>query len=170
MDVPMKRLLLLRHAKSSWDDPALPDHDRPLAPRGRRAAERMGEHLRSNLPTPDLVLSSSAARTRQTLERTRAFGDAEVRVEKELYAAGADTILERIQALAETFETVAVIGHNPGIQDLALVLSGAGEDRDRMADTFPTGALAVLEFDGPWRELGPGAARLVSFVAPRDLR
>lgn len=166
----MKRLLLLRHAKSSWDDPALPDHDRPLAPRGRRAAERMGEHLRSNLPTPDLVLSSSAARTRETLQRSRAFGDAEVRVEHELYAAGADTILEWIHAIADRFETVAVVGHNPGIQDLALMLSGAGQDRDRMAEKFPTGALAVLEVDGPWRELGPGAARLVSFVAPRELR
>jgi phosphohistidine phosphatase len=166
----MKRLLLLRHAKSSWDDPTLPDHDRPLAPRGRRAAKRMGEHVRSNVASPDLVLSSSAARATETLERTRAFGNSEVRVDDEMYAASVDTILERIHGLAETRETVAVIGHNPGIQDLALRLSGAGEGRDRMADKFPTGALAVLEFDGPWRELGPGVARLVSFVTPRDLR
>jgi phosphohistidine phosphatase len=82
----MNRLLLLRHAKSSWDDPSLADHERPLAPRGHRAAESMAEHLRSSVPHPDLVLCSSALRTRETLDRmSKAFGDAEVVVDDGLY-------------------------------------------------------------------------------------
>jgi phosphohistidine phosphatase len=166
----VKRLLLLRHAKSSWDDPGLPDHERPLAPRGHRAAERMADHLRSNVPRVDLVLSSSALRTTQTLERmTKAFGDGEVAVEDELYGATDDELLERLRHVAEGSETVAMIGHNPGIHDLAIALAGRGEDLDRMRAKFPTGALAVLEFDGPWRRLEPGEARLASFVTPKDL-
>lgn len=166
----MKRLLLLRHAKSSWDDPGLPDHERPLAPRGHRAAERMADHLRSNAPHADLVLCSSALRTRETLQRmTKAFGDAEIVVEDELYGATDDALLERLRRVAEGSETVAMIGHNPGIHDLAFALAGRGEDLDRMRAKFPTGALAVLEFDGPWRRLEPGEARLASFVTPKDL-
>jgi phosphohistidine phosphatase len=166
----VKRLLLLRHAKSSWDDPGLPDHDRPLAPRGHRAAERMAEHLGSNVPHVDLVLSSSALRTMQTLERmTEAFGGAEIAVEDELYGATDDELLERLRRVVEADETVALIGHNPGIQDLGIALAGRGEDLDRMRAKFPTGALAVLEFDGPWLRLSKGGARLASFVTPKDL-
>jgi len=166
----MKHLLLLRHAKSSWDDRGLADHERPLAPRGHRAAERMAEHLRSSAPHPDLVLCSSALRTRETLERmSAAFGDAEVVVDDELYAAGDDALLERLRRVADRFETVAMIGHNPGIHDLAVALAGSGDERDRMGAKFPTGALAVLEFDGPWRDLAPGDARLAAFAAPKDL-
>jgi phosphohistidine phosphatase len=166
----VKRLLLLRHAKSSWDDPGLPDLERPLAPRGHRAAERMAEYLRSNAPPVDLVLCSSALRTKQTLERmTKAFGDAEIVVEDELYGATDDELLERLRRVAEGDETVALIGHNPGIHDLATTLAGRGGDLDRMREKFPTGALAVLEFDGPWRRLSRGGARLASFVTPKDL-
>ena len=166
----MKRMLLLRHAKSSWDDPGLPDHDRPLAPRGHRAAERMAEYLRSNAPAVDLVLCSSALRTRETLERmTDAFGDAEIVLEDDLYGATDHELLDRLRRVAEGYEIVALIGHNPGIQDLGMALAGSGEDLDRMRAKFPTGALAVLEFDGPWRRLEPGGARLASFVTPKDL-
>ena len=125
----MHRLLLLRHAKSSWDDPSLADHDRPLAPRGHRAAERMADHLRSSVPHPDLVLCSPALRTRETLDRmSNAFGDAEVVVDDELYGAGDDELLERLRAVDDRFETVAVIGHNPGIHDLAIALAGSGAE------------------------------------------
>jgi phosphohistidine phosphatase len=166
----MKRLLLLRHAKSSWDDPALPDRERPLAPRGHRAAERMAKHLRSNVPNADLVLCSSALRTRETMARmSGAFGEPEVVVEDELYAASDDELLERLRGVAETSETVALIGHNPGIGDLASALAGRGDDLDRMRSKFPTGALAVLEFDGRWERLAPGGAVLASFVTPKDL-
>jgi phosphohistidine phosphatase len=166
----MSRLLLLRHAKSSWDDPSLEDHERPLAPRGHRAAESMAEHLRSSVPHPDLVLCSSALRTRETLDRmSEAFGDAEVVVDDDLYGATDDLLLERLRGVADRFETVAMIGHNPGVQDLAIALAGSGADLGRMRGKFPTGALAVLAFDGPWRALAQGEARLEAFVTPKDL-
>lgn len=166
----MKRLLLLRHAKSSWDDPALPDRERPLAPRGHRAAERMAGYLRSGVPHPDLVLCSSALRTRQTLEHVAlALGDAEVLVEDRLYAASDEQLLHRLREVTDGFGTVALIGHNPGIQDLAISVTGTGPDLERVRTKFPTGALAVLEFDGPWSRLGPAGARIISFVTPKDL-
>jgi len=166
----MKRLLLLRHAKSSWDDVGLADHERPLAPRGHRAAERVADHLRSSVPNADLVLCSSALRTRETLERmSSAFGDPEIVVEDGLYAATDDELLERLRAVAGSVETVALIGHNPGIWDLATALAGSGDDLDRLRAKFPTGALAVLEFDDPRGGLTPGGAKLASFVTPKDL-
>jgi phosphohistidine phosphatase len=166
----MKRLLLLRHAKSSWDDPSLADRDRPLAPRGHKAAERMAEHLRSNGPPVDLVLCSPALRTTETLEHVgRAFGGAEMVVEDELYGATDEELLDRLRRVPEHADGVALIGHNPGVQDLATGLAGGGEDLERMRTKFPTGALAVLEFDGPWAGLAEGGARLVGFVTPKDL-
>jgi phosphohistidine phosphatase len=166
----MHRLLLLRHAKSSWDDPSLADRDRPLAPRGHRAAERMADHLRSDVTHPDLVLCSPALRTRETLDRmSNAFGDAEVVVDDELYGAGEGELLERLRAVDDRFETVAVIGHNPGIHDLAIALAGSGADLDRMEAKFPTGALAVLAFDRLWRDVSPGGGLLEAFVTPKDL-
>src|SRR5262245_36183244 len=114
--MPMKRLLLLRHAKSSWDEPSLPDRDRPLTPRGHKAADRMAEHLRSSAPAVDLVLCSTALRTTQTLEHVvRAFGDAELVVEDALYGASDDELLERLRSVPEDVGGVALIGHNPGI-------------------------------------------------------
>jgi phosphohistidine phosphatase len=166
----MHRLLLLRHAKSSWDDPSLADRDRPLAPRGHRAAARMANHLRSDVPRPDLVLCSPALRTRETLDRmSNAFGDAVVVVDDELYGAGEGELLERLRAVDDRFETVAVIGHNPGIHDLAIALAGSGADLDRMEAKFPTGALAVLAFDRLWRDVSPGGGLLEAFVTPKDL-
>jgi phosphohistidine phosphatase len=166
----MKRLLLIRHAKSSWDDPALSDHDRPLAPRGRRAAERMRAHLEGGDLRPGLVLCSSSKRTRETLDiLAPAFADAERSIEEELYGADRTELLERLHEVPDDIRTVALIGHNPGVQDLALKLAGEGTDMDRIREKFPTGALAVLGFDGPWPGLGGGTARLLSFVAPRDL-
>lgn len=166
----MKRLLLLRHAKSSWHDPSLPDHDRPLASRGHEAADRMAEYLRSNVPAVDLVLCSSALRTTETLQHMgRAFGDAEIVVEDGLYGASDDELLDRLRAAPDVADGVALIGHNPGVQDLATELASGGEDLGRMQTKFPTGALAVLEFDGGWTDLGPGSCRLVGFVTPKDL-
>ena len=166
----MKRLLLLRHAKSSWDDPSLPDRDRPLAPRGHEAAERMAAHLRSNAPAVDLVLCSPALRTTETLEHLgRAFGDAKMEVEDDLYGAGEEELQDRLREVPEDVDAVALIGHNPGIQDLATRLAGSGKDLDRMRTKYPTGALAILEFDGPWEGLAEGGGRLVAFVTPRDL-
>ena len=162
----MKRILLLRHAKSSWDDPALSDHDRPLAPRGLRATAAMAEHLRSDDTKVDLVLCSSALRARETLERLGdTLGDADTSVEDELYGAGDDELLDRLRRVPPEVESVALIGHNPGLHDLAVGLTRAGRKLER----YPTGALAVLEFDGAWSELDSGRTRLVSFVKPKDL-
>ena len=100
---------------------------------------------------------------------SNALGDAEVVVDDELYGADGNELLERLRAVDDRFETVAVIGHNPGIHDLAITLAGSGAERGRMETKFPTGALAVLAFDGPWRSVSPGGGRLEAFVTPRDL-
>jgi phosphohistidine phosphatase len=100
---------------------------------------------------------------------SNAFGDAEVVVDDELYGASEDELLERLCALDDRFETVAVIGHNPGIHDLAIALAGSGADAESMRAKFPTGALAVLAFDGPWRDVSPGGGLLEAFVTPKDL-
>jgi phosphohistidine phosphatase len=167
----VRTLYLLRHAKSSWDDPGLADHDRPLAPRGERAATTMAEHLRDEGIAPALVLCSSSRRTRETLERiASAVGDeADVEFERELYAASAQQLLDRLRDVDDDVESVMVIGHNPGIEQLALSLAGEGERLADMRRKYPTAALATIEFDGPWSELEPGGARLADFVKPKEL-
>ena len=117
----MHTIYLLRHAKSSWADPSLPDRERPLAPRGRRDAKRIASHLREGRVEPELVLCSSAARASQTLELVRrALGAATVRLEDGLYAASAEELLERLRTVPEDVASVLLIGHNPGLQDVAL--------------------------------------------------
>jgi phosphohistidine phosphatase len=165
----MKRLYLLRHAKSSWKDTSLPDHDRPLAGRGRRAAKAMARHLRGRGIEPDLVLCSSAQRARETLERIEpALGGADVRVEDDLYGAGAPDLLARLRSVPEGVESVMLIGHNPALQDLALDLARPSSTADELAAKYPTAALATLELSS-WHELGHGAAALTALVRPRDL-
>jgi phosphohistidine phosphatase len=161
-----KRLLLLRHAKSSWDDPALADHDRPLAARGRTAAQLIGAHLRRERIPVSLVLCSSARRARETLELVDPPG--EMQIEAELYGASRDQLLERVRQLPETSDSVMLIGHNPAIQELAACLAGDGGEL--VEQKFPTGALATLTFAGPWRALRPGGAELAAFVRPRELQ
>lgn len=170
----MPTLLLLRHAKSSWDDPGQRDHDRPLSERGRRAAAAMAAHLRRSGAAPDLVLCSSARRTQETLAAIRGALPRGVPVETtdDLYEVGADSLLERLQQVPSSAATLLLVGHNPGIEDLAARLAGPGGDRaaaEALGRKFPTGALATLQFDGAWADLAWGAARLTGFVAPRDL-
>jgi phosphohistidine phosphatase len=167
----VKRIYVLRHAKSSWDDPGPADHDRPLADRGRRAAKLLAEHLRGAGIVPELVLCSSARRTRETLEGIApALGDEpRVLIEPQLYLASAGDLLVRLRAVPDAVDAVMVIGHNPGIQAFAECLAGRGEELDRVRRKYPTGALATLEFPGSWSELEPGAATLVEFVKPKDL-
>ena len=167
----MSDLFVLRHAKSSWDDPELGDHDRPLAPRGRRAAKAMGGHLRRERIAPDLVLCSSARRTRETLDRIApALGDdVAVSVEADLYAASADELLERLRTVDDDVESVMLIGHNPGLEQLALGLAGSGDELPDLRRKFPTGALATLSFAGRWRDLALGSAELTDFVKPKQL-
>jgi phosphohistidine phosphatase len=168
--VAVKRLFLLRHAKSSWDDPGLDDRDRPLAPRGRRASELIAGHLRREGIAPSLVLCSSARRTRQTLERVIPALDAsDVSIEDGLYGASSGGLLERLREVPEDIESVMLVGHQPAIQELALDLAGDGAELARVRAQFPTAALATLLFAGDWSELGPGSAELVAYVKPKEL-
>jgi phosphohistidine phosphatase len=169
----VKTLYLLRHAKSSWDDPYLPDHDRPLAPRGRRAARKLADHLRRVGIAPALVLCSTARRATETLDAIMpALEPApDVRVEEDLYSASTEELVHRLHEIPAPVPSVLLIGHNPSIQSTALVL--AREDDQlliaRLRDKMATGALATLELDGEWSAAGAGTARLVSFVVPREL-
>jgi phosphohistidine phosphatase len=166
------RLDLLRHAKSSWDDHTLTDRDRPLAPRGRRAATRIARWAQKHDVRPQLVVSSSAVRARETLQGVLpGLGEPEVWIEVALYAASAETLLQRVRALPEEAEEAMLVGHNPGLAHLVLELAEPGELRERAKAKVPTGALATLEADiASWSELEPGGARLVAFVVPRQLK
>ena len=169
----MRTLHLLRHAKSSWDDSAIPDRKRPLAPRGRRDAKRIAKHLLQLEIQPEFVLCSSAARTRETLELVRvALGKrSNARVEDELYGATAEQLLERLRLVSTATASVLLIGHNPGLQDLALLLASGGVGLDRLEEKLPTAALATLTLERTaWSELGPGAAVLSAYVVPKELR
>ncbi len=167
----VKRVYLLRHAKSSWDDPTLRDRERPLAPRGRKAAKRMARWTRKHAVRPQLVVCSSAVRARETLSRMLpGLGDPAVWVEVTLYAASAETLLDRIRALPDEVDDAMLVGHNPGIMDLVLLLARPGALRDRASDNVPTGALALLELDaGHWPDVSAGSATLKRFVVPREL-
>jgi phosphohistidine phosphatase len=167
----MTRLYLLRHAKSSWEDPTLADHDRPLAARGRRAVKVMAEHVRREGIAPELVLCSPSRRTRQTLTLIApSLGEsAQAEIKPELYAASAADLLEALREVPDEVGSAMLIGHNPGVQDLTLSLAGAGPETARVRRKFPTAALATLEFRASWHELAPASADLVSFVKPKEL-
>lgn len=173
--MPLRTLLILRHAKSSWNDHDLDDHDRPLSARGRRAAPVMGRWLAGQGLRPDRVLCSDAVRTRQTWSRVapELDGQPEVVVDSELYLAGARTLLERIRATPDPVGTLLVIGHNPGLHDLALMLAGEAHRpraRARLEAKLPTAGLVVLKSDLPrWATLERGGCTLVDFVIPRSL-
>lgn len=170
----MSTLYLLRHAKSSWSDPNLGDHARPLAPRGRRAAKRMARYADSQGIRPDLVLCSSALRARETLQLLRpALGPgAAVRFDDDLYGANADELLGRLRAVDDRIASVVLVGHNPGLEDLATSLASDGEAlaKELLRAKFPTGALAILDLGSTtWARLGPGGAYLVRLVLPSEL-
>ena len=167
----VKTLYLLRHAKSSWEDHTLADHDRPLAPRGRRASKAIAEYLRRQPSRPRLVLCSSSERTRETLKRISAGlrGGVEVRIEERLYTASASDLLERLHEVDARVKSVLLIGHYPALQELALSLAGRGVDLGRLTEKFPTAGLATLAFRGAWEELARGGAELFAFVTPKEL-
>ena len=165
--MPDKRLVLLRHAKSSWAQPDLADHDRPLNDRGRRAAAAVGHYLRRAGVRPDLVLCSSAIRARQTLESLDLANSVEIRIEPDLYGASAGDLLSRIRKVPARVVSLLLIAHNPGIELLARSLTGDGLSD---AEKFPTGAVAEFVVSvSEWEEIGPGSVRLHAFVVPRDL-
>jgi phosphohistidine phosphatase len=130
----VRHLYLLRHAKSNWDDPSMDDHDRPLAPRGRKAMRAMARHIRKADVRPELILCSSAARARQTLDRVLpALPDTTpFEVEDALYTFDADDLLARLRRVPATVGSVMVVGHNPALQDLTLRLATEGQTLERV--------------------------------------
>ncbi|MFN0184685.1 MAG: SixA phosphatase family protein [Aquabacterium sp.] len=168
----MRQLLLMRHAKSSWDDPGLSDHARPLNPRGRAAAAAMRRMMREAGLAPDLVLVSSSRRTLQTLEALEPWDDTPlVEPMDALYLASPEQMLQAINSITETVRSVLILGHNPGMHDLAVRLAGTGEAliRHRLGEGFPSGALVEFSIASSWASLQEGDARLLRFVTPRDL-
>jgi phosphohistidine phosphatase len=170
----MRQLLLLRHAKSSWDEGSASDHARPLNARGRRAADAMAAQMRDLGLAPEVVLCSSSRRTLQTLEALQPLEDAPmVEVMDALYLAPWPALLEVLNKVPDTARSVLLIAHNPGLHDLGLALAGpaaAGAPLvQRLAEDYPTGALAEFAIAAPWHELRAGGGRLVRFLRPRDL-
>ena len=165
-----RRIHLLRHAKSSWDNPALGDFDRPLAPRGVKAAARMAQWIRESDVRPELVLCSSAVRARETLAGVQdALESPRIEIEDGLYAASGDSLAARLRRLSDDVGVVMLVGHNPGLADLCLMLAQPSTERDRIAEKLPTGALVTLETDSHWIDLDPECAVIVHFMAPREL-
>ncbi|PWK75556.1 histidine phosphatase family protein [Aminobacter sp. AP02] len=170
-----RQLLLLRHAKSSWDDPTLADFDRPLAPRGHRAAPRMGTEIAKRAWLPDLALVSPAARTRETWKLASTNWPRplpEAVFPESLYGASANDVFNAAKTTPKDVGTLLIIGHNPGLETFAAQLSGPGSNGNAvqsLQEKFPSGALARFEFEGGWDELRPGFARLTHCLRPRDL-
>jgi phosphohistidine phosphatase len=173
------RLLLLRHAKSDWTgSEKVEDHERPLNGRGRKTAPRIGACLRVRNYTPAFVLCSTAVRTRETLELILPALKSTPRIQydKKLYLADWPQLLSAVQNCPGKVSPLLVVGHNPGLEQLALALalkpqSIAEKGRaQKLAQKFPTAALAVFDFDlKNWKEIKPGQGRLVDFVRPKDL-
>ena len=172
----MRQLLLLRHAKSSWDDPKLADHARPLNRRGHVAAGAMRTAMEGLGLAPDLILVSTSRRTLQTMQALEPWPDTPlVEPMDALYLADAPALLAALQGVAETVRSVMLVGHNPGLHELALLLAGPeaasfdSPDMRRLAEGYPSGALCEFTVMGPWHGLAGGGGRLVRFIAPRDL-
>jgi len=169
----MKTLVLLRHAKSAWDSADLPDIDRPLSPRGQKAAPLMGERLKKAGYVPDLVLCSTAKRARETLDLIAASLPKKAKVQhlKELYMAVPREMLNVVVKVADGAETVLLIGHNPGIGSLAGWLAGEGDSESlaKIRRKFPTAAAAVITFDvARWSDVSGEGGVLKAFLRPRD--
>lgn len=163
----MPRLLLMRHAKSSWAESGVADHDRPLNARGIAAAAAMGRHLAALEIVPDRLLVSTARRTRATIAGVLAevSGWPQPAFDERLYAASSAQLFGIVRQTPADVGTLMLVAHNPGMQMLATEIGGA-EAWSRVGK-YPTGSLAVLELDGDWAEARSG--RLTDFVAPRDL-
>jgi phosphohistidine phosphatase len=169
----MRRLMLLRHAKSDWP-PAVTDPERPLAARGRAEAPAVGSFMVRERLRPDLALVSPARRARETWTLVAAALPElpPHRTDPRLYMATADTLLDVVRAAEEDAATLLILGHNPGLEEFARMLTGRGgaEAMQRLAGSFPTAALAVIDFAADhWAELLPQEGTLVHFVTPRSL-
>ncbi len=171
----MKTLTLLRHAKSSWDDPVARDFDRPLNGKGQRAAVTVGRHLRSEGLAFDHVAASPATRVVETIEQVETgYGSQLAPVwDKRIYLASASSLLDVIHELPAGADSVLLVGHNPGLEDLVLMLIPDRVDdalRDSIEEKFPTAAVAVMTFDvADWCAIRANGGTLARFTRPRDL-
>ena len=174
----MKTVFLLRHAKSDWDDPTLKDHDRSLSERGRAAAPKIGAYIKSKRYKPETILCSTARRTVETYDLIKgAIGEgSKVKFEESLYLAELRHLLERLKWLDDELKSAMIIGHNPGMEQLANALPHApkteAEEKlhKRMREKFSTCAFAVIKLPvKAWRDVKPGIGTLADFVRPRDL-
>ena len=170
----LKRILLLRHAKSNWKDYTLADFDRPLAPRGRAAAPRVAAWIRDHDLVPDRVLCSAARRTAETWERmVPELGEVPVVHRRALYHASTQAILKQLVQQDDDLTTVAVVGHNPGIAEFAGRYSVFGDEAQiaRLRRKYPTGALAVISFQiDEWADLPGANGTLEHYVRPKQLK
>jgi phosphohistidine phosphatase len=170
----MKRLAVLRHAKSSWADPGMADFDRPLNERGRKAARLIGREMTARKMRFDCVLASPAERVRETIRGVQEEYRLEpaVRFEQRIYEAGARTVVDLVKGLPDDCESVLLVGHNPGLHELVLDLADRDEHgfRDRIRGKFPTAALASVELPvKTWRNLQAGTGKIVELILPREL-
>ena len=169
----MKTLTLLRHAKSGWDDPVARDFDRPLNPKGQRAAAMVGRHMKSLGLAFERVVASPAVRVVETLEHVgQGYGsDLAPAWDQRIYLASPATLLDVVHGLPDGADHVLLVGHNPGLEELVLLLvPDGGALRDQVEIKFPTATLAEMTFDiASWDEVRAGGATLARFVRPRDL-
>ncbi|MFS0737812.1 histidine phosphatase family protein [Sphingomonas sp. 1P06PA] len=171
----MKRLILFRHAKSGWDDPVARDFDRPLNAKGKRAARTMGQHLRKIDLRFDHLLASPAVRCVETLESfVEGYGETPPPAwDKRIYLASGVTLLDVVQEAPDSATSLMMCGHNPGLEDLALMLVPDRSDdaaRDELEEKFPTASVAELIFEvDSWADVKANGATLGRFIRPRDL-
>lgn len=171
----VKKLTLLRHAKSGWDDPVSRDFDRPLNPKGKRAAQRIGAYLREHDIGFDHVVASPAVRVVETIEHL-AEGAGETLApawDKRIYLASAVSLLDVIQEADDRYGSLLLVGHNPGLEDLVLMMvpdKPGDEARDQVEEKFPTASIAEIRFPvDRWEDVRPNSGTLSLFVRPRDL-
>lgn len=171
----MLTLSILRHAKSSWDDYELSDHERPLNKRGTKAAVDVGRHIVRSGERPELILSSDAVRTRATVAILLSELGApapDVVYDSSLYLAEPVTLVGRLREVDNEIKRVMLVGHNPGLHAISLSLTGSGDRKtlQRLAMKFPTAGLANITFPGDdWSSIKPGAGTLIEFITPREL-
>lgn len=169
----MKNLTLLRHAKSSWGDPALGDFDRPLDGRGQRAARAIGRAMRGHGLRFDRVLASPAARIRETLENVaKSYGTIETHFDDRIYLASPETLIKLVRGTPDSVQNLLIVGHNPGLPMLAqrLTRDDANGLRAKLGEKYPTAALAEIALPvAHWRDVVDGIGTLERFIRPRDL-
>lgn len=166
----MRRLILLRHAKSDWPDGAS-DIDRPLAPRGREAAPKIAAYLAAEGLIPDRVLVSPARRTQETWDLVRpALGTVPDETVPQIYEAPVSRLLDVVRSIPDEVATALMIGHNPGFQDLARLLSKPGDARRALTKKYPTAGIAVIDLPATaWGEVEAGEGEVERFVTPKTL-